>query len=76
MQQFSVLVWQEKNAFVSKLEGTNISSYGGTVEEAIESLKEAVELYFENMAEDEKQEVLESAEPFDDRENTYPLSIH
>ncbi len=60
MEKFAALVWNEDNSFVSKLNGTNISSYGETVEEAIANLKEATELYFEDMPENEKRKILES----------------
>ncbi len=59
-EKCAALVWQEGDVFVSLLNGTNISSYGETVEEAIANLKEAAELYFEDMSEDEKRKIYES----------------
>ena len=62
MNSFSAIVWKEGDTFVSRLDGTNISSCGETVEEAVNNLKEALELYFEEMSDDEKQEIIESAQ--------------
>ncbi|MCY4046678.1 MAG: type II toxin-antitoxin system HicB family antitoxin [Candidatus Dadabacteria bacterium] len=61
LEKLRALVWKEGDVFVSRLNGTNISSYGETPDEAVCNLKEAVELYFEDMPEGEKREVIESA---------------
>ena len=58
--RFVALVWKEEGGFVSVLSGTNISSCGDTAEEAVEMLKEAAELYFENISERQRREILES----------------
>lgn len=51
--QIDVAIWQEKNAFVSQCLNVDVASYGNTPEEAANSLKEAVELYFEDAAEED-----------------------
>lgn len=61
LEKLSALVWKERDVFVCRLNGTDISSYGETPEEAVDNLKEAVELYFEDMPEDEKQEIIDAA---------------
>ena len=61
LEKLRALVWKEGDVFVSRLNGTNISSYGETQGEAVHNLKEAVELYFEDMPEDEKREIIETA---------------
>ena len=43
------VVWKEGKHFVSLNLNTGISSFGDTKKEALESLKEALELYFEDM---------------------------
>ncbi len=40
-----IAVWQEEDVFVSQCLNVDVSSYGETVEEAVDSLKEAVELH-------------------------------
>ncbi len=79
MEKFAALVWNEGNSFVSRLNGTNISSYGETVEEAIANLKEATELYFEDMPKDEKRKTLESIQTFPSyvkEARTFPFSFN
>lgn len=56
--KFVALVWKEGDSFVSVLSGTSIASCGDTAEEAVEMLKEAAELYFENINEEQKREML------------------
>ena len=41
------IVWKEGKDFVSCNLNTGVSSFGGTKKEALASLKEALELYFE-----------------------------
>ena len=48
MKEIEFVVWQEEKYFVSQCINVNVSSFGETIEEATENLKEAVELYFEN----------------------------
>lgn len=42
------VIWKEGNCYVSWNLNTGISSFGDTKKEAIESLREALELYFED----------------------------
>ena len=50
MKEFNVtaVIWQEDDVYVSKCPELEIASAGDTPEEALENLKEAVELYIEN----------------------------
>ena len=45
-----IAVWQEDNAFVSQCLNVDVASYGDTVEDAVDNLKEALELYLEDTA--------------------------
>jgi len=42
------VVWKEGKSFVAWSLNTGISSFGNTKKEALESLREALELYFED----------------------------
>lgn len=42
------VVWKEGDSFVSWNLNTGISSFGNTKKEAMDSLREALELYFED----------------------------
>ena len=50
MNEFNVtaVIWQEDDAYVSKCPELEVASAGDTPQEALENLKEAVELYIEN----------------------------
>jgi predicted RNase H-like HicB family nuclease len=48
MHQISYVVWKEDDQFVSHCLNVEVASCGNTREEAIENLKEAVALYFED----------------------------
>ena len=50
MKEFNVMavIWQEDKIYVSKCPELEIASAGDTPQEALENLKEAVELYIEN----------------------------
>lgn len=50
MKEFNVtaIIWQEDNVYVSKCPELEVASAGDTPLEALENLKEAVELYLEN----------------------------
>jgi predicted RNase H-like HicB family nuclease len=50
MKEFNVtaVIWQEDKIYVSKCPELEIASAGDTPQEALENLKEAVELYIEN----------------------------
>jgi len=47
----TALVWKEGDQYVSKCPELEVASCGDTLEEAIENLREAVELYIENAKE-------------------------
>ena len=50
MKEFNVtaVIWQEDEFYVSKCPELEVASAGDTPQEALENLKEAVELYIEN----------------------------
>jgi len=45
---FTVVVWKEKEGYVSKCPELGVASCGDSISEATSNLKEAVELYIEN----------------------------
>ena len=45
---YTVVVWKEKEGYVSKCPELGVASCGNSITEATENLKEAVELYLEN----------------------------
>jgi len=47
MKEINYVIWQEDKYFVARCLNVEVSSFGETIEEAINNLKEAVELYFE-----------------------------
>jgi predicted RNase H-like HicB family nuclease len=49
--EYTAVVWKEKKGFVSKCPELGVASCGDTFEEAVDNLKEAVELYIENARE-------------------------
>ncbi len=48
MKPLKYIVYKEGNYYVSQCLNVDVSSFGKSVEEAIENLKEALELYFED----------------------------
>ena len=46
-QKFYVSVCQENDLFVAQALGVDVASQGTTVDESVENLREALELYFE-----------------------------
>jgi len=48
---FTALIWEEEGAYVSKCPEIGVASAGGTPQEALENLKEAIELWLENARE-------------------------
>ena len=50
MKEFNVtaVIWQEDEVYVSKCPELEVASAGDTPQEALENLKEAVDLYIEN----------------------------
>lgn len=45
---YTVLVWKEKEGYVSKCPEIGVASCGDSVSEAIQNIKDAVGLYLEN----------------------------
>lgn len=45
---YTLVVWKEPEGYVSKCPELGVASAGDTIPEAVENLKEAVELYLEN----------------------------
>jgi len=66
--KYTAIVWKEEGGYVSKCPELNVASCGDNFEEAIENLKEAVELYIENARElnifEDMEESLTSNEKF------------
>ena len=48
MKNIKYTVYKEGNYYVSQCLNVDVSSFGNTIEEAIDNLTEALELYFEN----------------------------
>lgn len=49
MKRIHTIVWKENKWFVAKALEVEVASQGKTESEALENLKEALELYFEDM---------------------------
>ncbi|GBD39352.1 hypothetical protein HRbin37_01631 [bacterium HR37] len=47
MKEINYIVWQEGKYYVAQCLNIDVSSFGETIDEAINNLKEAVELYLE-----------------------------
>ncbi len=54
MRNLKYIVYKEDKYFVSQCLNVDVSSFGNTVEKAVDSLKEALELYFEDNKSDKK----------------------
>lgn len=46
-REIDYIIWKEDKYFISRCINVEVSSFGETIEEAINNLKEALELYFE-----------------------------
>jgi len=46
--KFTIIIHREENWYVAKCAENNVASQGKTMEAAVENLKEAVELYYED----------------------------
>lgn len=46
---FTFVVWQEGKYYVAQCLNVDVSSFGKTYEEAVKNLREAVDLYLEDM---------------------------
>jgi len=49
--KFTAVVWEEEGTYVSKCPEIDVSSAGDTVEEALDNLTEAIELWLVNARE-------------------------
>ncbi len=47
MMELNYIVWKENSFYVSQCLNVEVASFGSTIEEAIQNLIEAVELYYE-----------------------------
>ena len=47
IKEINYIVWQEGKYYVSQCLNVDVSSFGETIDQAIDNLKEAVELYLE-----------------------------
>jgi predicted RNase H-like HicB family nuclease len=50
-KKLTATIWEEEGSYVSRCNELEVASLGETPEEALENLKEAVELYLENAEE-------------------------
>ena len=48
IKNFKYIVYKEGKYFVSQCLNIDVSSFGETMDEAVQNLKEALELYYEN----------------------------
>ena len=46
-QHFTARIWKEQDWFIAQCAQVDVASHGRTEQEAIDSLREALELYFE-----------------------------
>lgn len=51
MKTFKYIIYKEGDYYVSQCLNVDVSSFGSNVQEAIDNLKEAVELYFDDNGE-------------------------
>ncbi len=72
MKHIPVLIWKEGDSYVSRCPATSVSSYGDTEAEAVEHHVEAMELFFEDMSEEEIKHVASSM-PASITSKTVPL---
>ena len=72
MKRIPVLIWKEGDSYVSRCPATSVSSYGDTEAEAVEHHMEAMELFFEDMSEEEVEHIASSM-PTSVTSTTVPL---
>jgi predicted RNase H-like HicB family nuclease len=48
MKKLKYIIYKEGKYYVSQCLNVEVSSFGGTIQESIDNLKEALELYFED----------------------------
>ena len=61
MKPITYCVYREEEFFVAQCLNVEVSSFGGTREEAVANLREAVELYFEGESADDFTPVSDAA---------------
>lgn len=49
--RLTILIWEEEGTYVSKCQELEVASCGDTPEEALDNIREAIELYLENARE-------------------------
>lgn len=49
LKYFTFVVWQEGKYYVAQCLNVDVSSFGKTYEEAVKNIREAVDLYLEDM---------------------------
>ena len=57
MKNIKYVVYKDGEYYVSKCLNVDVSSFGDTIKDAIDALKEAVALYFEDMNDSEYHEI-------------------
>jgi predicted RNase H-like HicB family nuclease len=57
MKNLEHIVWKEGEHFVAQCLNVDVSSFGDSKNQALENLKEALELYFEDMSLEAVQEI-------------------
>ncbi len=60
----SAIITQEDDGYVSLNPETGVASQGDTIDEAVANLKEALELYFEEISSDDAHSVTPSHQAF------------
>ena len=56
MKTFQASVWREESLYIAQCLDVDVVSQGGSPDEALENLREAVQLFFETASEQEIQE--------------------
>jgi predicted RNase H-like HicB family nuclease len=49
--RLTILIWEEEGVYVSRCQELEVASCGDTPEEALDNIREAIELYLENAKE-------------------------
>ena len=55
--KYNVMIQKEENWYVAKCIDNNVASQGKTIEEAMQNLKEALELYMQNETPEKPKEI-------------------
>jgi predicted RNase H-like HicB family nuclease len=48
MKEINYVIWKEDKFYVAQCLNADVSSFGETIDEAVNNIKEAIELYFES----------------------------